>query len=215
MRDFSRTRWLVTALLLTAGGCSDDDPAGPSGDLSAAEATELAGIVAQLAVQQGFSAASSGSGAATAPAAAPSAAPVSFENSVEFTTGCPQGGTVDVRADISGTVDNQTGALDTNLSVVQTHSSCRASGGQTGTVYTLDGAPNLTVVMGVDTDPQTGEFDIAADFDGAVGWSADGRSGTCAMDLSVVSSGSTLAGTGTNTVTGTICSISVSSTIGF
>lgn len=215
MRDSSRTRWLATALILTAAACSDDDPAGPSGDLSAAEATELAGIVAQLAVQQGFSAAGSGSGAAAGPAAAPAAAPIAFENSVEFTNGCPQGGTVAVIANVSGTVDDETGAIDSDLTVVQTHAACRASGGQTGTIYTLDGAPNVTVTMGVETSPQAGTFDITAAFDGGVGWSVDGRSGTCSMDLSVASSGNTLAGTGTNTVTGSICGVTVSSTIGF
>lgn len=213
MRDSSRTRWLAAALLLTAAACSDDDPAGPTGDLTATEASELAGIVAQLGVQQGFSAA--GSSTASAPAGGPLAAPIAFENTSEFSTGCPQGGTVAIQATISGTVDNETGAIDSDLAVVQTHSSCQVSGGQTGTVYTLDGAPDLAISMTVTTSPQAGTFNVTGAFDGAVSWAADGRSGTCTMDLDVTSTGNTLSASGSNTVSGSVCGIAVSSTIGF
>ena len=50
---------------------------------------------------------------------------------------------------------------------------------------------------------------------GAVEWAAEGRSGTCTMDLDVVSSGNNVAATGTGTVTGSVCGITVSQSAGF
>ncbi len=212
MRVLRSTRPLAVAFALVAAACSDD-PAAPSNELTAVEAAELAAILGDLAIEQGFSASSSGT--AAAPAAVPSAVPVTFSTSVAFLADCPLGGAVDVDADLSGTLDVETGAVSTTMTVVQTHAACVAEGGETGTLFTLDGAPSVIVAMVLDSNAQTGDFAVGATFDGAVAWAAEGRSGTCSMDLDIDTSGNSISGTGTGTVTGSICGIAVSQSAGF
>lgn len=202
-------RWSAVPVLLAAAACSDD-PAAPSDELSPTEAAELAAILGDLAVEQGFSAA--GDGSAAAPTAAPAAVPITFATDVVFTATCPLGGAVEVDAELSGTVDGETGRLETAMTVVQTHRACVAEGGDTGTLFTLDGAPAVTVSMDLESDAQSGDYEVEASFVGAVSWSTDGRSGTCSMDLDVDTSGNNVTGTGTSTVTGSICGITVSQT---
>lgn len=203
--------WAVAVALVAATACSDD-PAAPSNELTAVEAAELAAILGALAVDQGFSASTSGT--ASAPAAGPSAVPITFSTSVSFVADCPLGGAVDVDADLAGTLDAETGAVATTMTVVQTHAACVAEGGETGTLFTLDGAPSVIVAMALESNAQSGDFTVGATFDGTVTWASEGRSGTCSMDLDIDTSGNNVTGVGTSTVTGSICGITVNQTSG-
>lgn len=200
------------AFAAAAAACSDDNPAGPSNELTAAEANDIVGVITQLALQQGFLALSE-SPAGTASPGEPAAAPAVFSHEVSFTTDCPQGGTVAVAVGLSGATDDETGAVDTELVMTQTHAGCQAPGADTGRSYTLDGAPSVTVSMAVQSEPDTGGFNATAHFGGAVDWSTGDRGGTCSLDLDIAVYGNALTGSGTSTTSGTACGVAIESTV--
>jgi hypothetical protein len=178
--------------------------------LSTAEAAALAAIVADLALDQGFSAA--GSGAQTAPTPGLAAVPISIDTDVQFNASCPEGGTVGVAAALTGTVDPDLGTIDLSMTVVQTHAACRATEPDSGIQFTLNGSPSLSVSMDLVSSAQ-GTYSTTASFTGGVEWDTDGRSGTCTMNLSMTASGNPASQSGSGSVSGTVCGIQINHSV--
>ena len=165
----------ITALL--AAAC--DDATGPGDTLSEAEATELAEIIfsqSVVAADQGGFAPASVSGLPVA------YAPVTVDTETSVTLSCPLGGSFTAARSVSGTADTETGAVDVDVSLVQTHTDCGVRGGESGTEFTLNGAPNVTSTQSVTTDG-SGAFTLSGGMTGAVDWVSGDRSGRCEISL--------------------------------
>ena len=109
--------------------------------------------------------------------------PVPVRGTFTRTLTCPQGGQVTVVGTTTGEGDRETRTLTTESNVVKTHVNC-AVGRRNGLTITMNGNPNIVVkatrkiVGGRPSGPQTlsqkGGFTYAI---------SDGRSGSCAIDL--------------------------------
>ena len=109
----------LLTLLGFAAACSNDGSGPEQEELTTQEAEALASALFSLTLGTGFSAAKGGG-----PAASPAQVPITFSQTASFTGACPLGGSVSVSADVDGTVDVATGALDVAMDITETHESC-------------------------------------------------------------------------------------------
>jgi len=190
---------LTAASLLVLSGCSDDSPTELLDDLTAEEAELMMEAIARAG---GVTIPD-----ASDPGAGPAAVVVSID--VENEVSCPQGGSVLVTGSFDGDVDEQTGEGEFSLDYAQAHRSCSVTAPSTGDVWTFDGLPEV----GVDFDllvTQDGFF-LDGIQSGTVGWSTDGRSGNCTIDVTYSVSGSETSLSGT--VTGSVCGHQISTSV--
>jgi hypothetical protein len=191
----------LTALL--AAAC--DDATGPGDALTEAEATELAEII----FSQSVVAADQGGFAPATVAGLPLAyAPVNVDNETTVTLSCPLGGSFSAARSVSGTVDTETGAVDVDVSLVQTHTECGVRGAESGTDFTLDGAPNVTSTQSLTTDG-AGAFTLSGGISGAVDWVSGDRAGRCEISLEYSGSGDGQ-GSLSMSLSGRMCSTTIS-----
>lgn len=190
---------LTAASLLLLGGCSSDGPTELLDDLTAEEAELMMEALAQAG---GVSIPDAGD-----PGAGPAAVVVSID--VENEVSCPQGGSILVTGSFDGDVDEQTGQGEFSLDYTQAHRSCSVTAPSTGDDWTFDGLPDV----GVDFDllvTQDGFF-LDGVQSGTVGWSTDGRSGNCTIDVTYSVSGSETSLSGT--VSGSVCGHQISTSV--
>ena len=188
------------ALVLTLAAC--DQSTGPSGNLSQADANELAAdmdAVSTLGTSDfGLGASFSVSVApGSASAAATTSAPIAINNTFTVTKQCPEGGQVVIAGTVVGTGDRTTHDLSLETNATRTDTNC-AFQTRDG-VLTLNGNPNIAykanlnivngLLSGVQTQTHKGSFT----------WARVGGSGTCDVDLT----SSFDPATHTATVTGT------------
>lgn len=200
---------LSAAVAIGLTACSDFTSSGDP--LSEGEATELAEVL----VGQGF-AGFSGFGAA-APMGAPANTDAKVTISIDDSGPCEGGGTValagsmTVEANDAGT----SGTLTFNYTVAPAGCEVTTTGGQ---VFTLTGDPNIKATgdftfSGTDTG---GAFEGSLNYDGKFAWeSSDGRSGACGVNLKAEYNFS-FSGTGSSgsaTLTGSVCGVTVNRTI--
>lgn len=199
MRIISRSLiGLTTALALTVVACGDSLTGTDAGvdELTNAE------VVAFVDVFFGaFDAAEADIDAQEA-AAAPAQVPQSFNFSAEVSVPC-ESGSLDVTGTIAVTFDDVTEYEDGRFEVSINPMSCLV--GEGTNTFTLDGDPRVDIVVDFTVDGD-GEH-IEGTMNGGFSFeSSDGRSGSCAIDVSFsfVSDGVSV---GVTTVSGTICGL--------
>jgi hypothetical protein len=186
MKKVSRFIAGFAALGIAVSACSDSGGTGTnSGDpLDADEANAL--------FNQLFSIGFGGISSAPAPMKAAAAEPIP-----ETTSSCPGGGSVTV----SGNVDaNSSGGT---FDITETISGCVVT--SDGVAFTVNGDPNIRITGDVTVNQTAQTVDIDMSMKGGFSYSADdGRSGSCAVDVSISVTGTSAS------VTGTVCGQSVS-----
>jgi hypothetical protein len=204
MRIISRSLiGLTTALALTVAACGDS----LTGTDAGVEELTDAEVAAFVDVFFGaFDAAEADIDAQEA-AAAPAQAPQSFNFSAEVSVPC-ESGSLDVTGTIAVTFDDVTEHEDGRFEVSINPMGCVVSEGTntSGTsTFTIDGDPRVDIVVEFTVD-EDGEH-VEGSMDGGFSFeSSDGRSGSCAIDVSFsfVSDGVSV---GVTTVSGTICGL--------
>jgi hypothetical protein len=192
---FSKFIGVTAALTLTVAACGDDITGINEGDtLSNAE---VAAVVAALSASF-----DSVGVAAGVPAAAPGLAPISFNESFGITVPC-EDGTLDVDGSASGTIDDETFASDISMEVTWDPNGCVVTDG-TNTI-TVDGAPRIELTLDWTSAEDVFTF-TGTEVGGFSFTSSDGRSGSCALDVTF--SLTSDVGGFTGTVSGTICGLS-------
>lgn len=199
----------VRMLALTASvafaACGDSTDLA-MGELSQAEAEELAGAVA-------FATFNSSGDMPQQPAMGmdgPQAVPFEFSSDFEADVQCPLGGTVAVSASliVTGDTETEVGAVSYNMG--QVHDGCAAMSDD-GTQFTLWGAPALELSFMVTSDGD-GLVEWDGAIEGAVDWMSGDREGMCTVDLEF--SGSREGDAAVNaTLTGSICNRQITKTL--
>ena len=109
---------------------------------------------------------------------------------LEFTVPCTMGGTVAVDALFVLPEEPVAGSFPEELAVSTTlvHSDCMERHAGTGITFTLDGAPEVEMSIGlsISTDPTDPGIELSGTVDGTVRWATDdGRSGSCRLDVAL------------------------------
>lgn len=200
MRTISRNFiGLTIALALTVVACGEDATGVTSGD--GLTSAEVAVVIAAL----GSAFDSVGVAAQQVAAAGPALAAINISENFSLSVPC-ESGTLDVSGSMDGTVDDQTFAMDATLEVSWDPNGCVVS--DDINTFTVDGAPRVTVTLDISSSEdivsisgtETGGFSFT---------SSDGRSGSCAIDVtfSLVTTATSV----DSTITGTICGLQASS----
>lgn len=190
----------AVASLLLLSGCSSDGATDLLDDLSAEEAELMMEAVAQaggVAIPDEMGGGESG----------PAAVVISID--VENEVSCPEGGSILVTGSFDGDADEQTGEGQFSLDYTQMHRSCSVRAPSTDDLWTFDGLPDV----GVDFDlvVTEGAFSLTGTQNGTLGWSTNGRSGNCTIDVAYIVSGSETSLSGT--VTGSVCGHQISTSV--
>lgn len=193
-------RYVALAAMVALAGCGDDDGVTP-GNLTEAEAQELAGAIFQQsfanALQLDYQ----------PPAQAPGGpALVTYSESVEATGPCPLGGEVTLQGVVDGDIDDETGAGTIEFSVDLVHALCGVQGDQ-GTQFTLTGNPGLGFDFTMETDGEE-NFGFSGEILGNVDWSTDEEDGSCGIDYDF--SGESAQGGFAFNTEGTVCGVEFS-----
>jgi hypothetical protein len=194
MRKAAKLFALGAGLALFVTACGDDGPTGTnSGDpLTAQEALD---VYAQL----NTAIATALGGAVPGPAASPGAA---MDPIPTVSADCPYGGSVTVSGDVNADNFGENGG-SIDFSLTEEINGCGVLSG--GTTFTVDGDPYIAMSGDINVTIDGMSYDISGtyDLDGGFSYTADdGRSGSCAMDVSV--------NYGTLSVSGSVCGQSVS-----
>ena len=199
MRIISRSLiGLTTALAFTVVACGDTLTGTDAGVDELTNAEVVAFVDAFFGA---FDAAEADIDAQEA-AAAPAQAPQSFNFSAEVSVPC-ESGSLDVTGTLAVTFDDVTEHEDGRFEVSVDPMACLV--GEGTNTFTLDGDPRVDIVVEFTVDGD-GEH-IEGTMNGGFSFeSSDGRSGSCALDVSFsfVSDGVSV---GVTTVSGTICGL--------
>ena len=185
----------VLLMMFTVTACGDDGPTGTnSGDAMTED--EIQEVL--LALFGAFNAL--GGPAAAGPAA------VSVDLGFDDQPECELDGFVDVTGDVTGEIDDVTGDTDFTYSLNLDPQGCEVPTAN-GSI-TLDGDPSLQFDLDWISTETTLSLDGA--YSGGVAFSADdGRSGSCAFDVTFIADVN-FQGGGSSSANGTICGISAS-----
>jgi hypothetical protein len=193
-----RSTLVTVATLSVLAACGgDDDPLGVnSGDpLTAAEIQAVF-----LAISESFNEMNSG-----ASAAGPARAPVAFSQSLSGSATCPEGGSMAGNGSASGTVDDETFVIDLTYQLRLSPAACAVP--TETAIITLDAAPYVQLDM--DFLLTETLIDISGTQSGGIAFtSSDGRSGSCAFDIAFSVDADLEGGSGTSSVSGTVCGVS-------
>jgi hypothetical protein len=197
-----RTAFAALILLVTAtvSACSDD-PTAPDGSLTTAERA----LLAQSLVSFGFDGAAGDPVGATS---GPAAVDVSLQ--LDLTVPCPVGGSVDISGSLDGSVDDANGDFDFDYVLQQTHRGCVVRSEDGSLELRIDGEPGTTLSYSMSATE--GVFSASGTLLGGVRYTAGERTGVCTADLTWSGSGQ-VDGGASFTLSGTICGVSVSTTV--
>lgn len=203
----SRPRFISTTLTAAAlaflPACGSDSPTGDTGDaLTMIEAQELVTAFFDLLELIDIPPLETG------PAAVPAAVPYGdlYDDVISGQMECDGSGFASLQGLITGDVDDPAGTADITATATATFVDC-VHIGETSTL-TIQGNPNIGIMADIVITEAT--IDITIEIDGGLSYTAtDGRTGTCAMDLTVTASASS-AGV-VEGLTGSACGINGSS----
>jgi len=199
MRTISRSLiGLTTALALTVAACGDSITGTDAGvdELTNAEVAAFVDVffgafdAVELDIDEQEA------------EAAPAQAPESFSFSAEVTVPC-ESGSLDVTGSVDVTFDEVTEHEDGRFEVSINPMGCLV--GEGANTFTVDGDPRVDIVVDftVDGDGEHIEGTMSGGFSFE---SSDGRSGSCAIDVSFDFVGDGVS-VGVTTVSGTICGL--------
>jgi hypothetical protein len=141
-----------------------------------------------------------------APSDGPQLAPVPIDEDFSDSAPCPNGGTLTVDGNVSGTIDDETFDADLEFDLKQDMNACGITTAS-DVQFVLDGAPDIDVVGSIVLAGESISGSLS--YQGGFSWEADdGRSGTCGVDVDVSVSSTSQTGT----ASGTICDLSISFT---
>ncbi|MDH3207044.1 MAG: hypothetical protein OEO79_10550 [Gemmatimonadota bacterium] len=185
----------VSVCLLSA--CADDPLGVNSGDPLTPE--EMQAVFS--AISETFSTLS------FAPAAAggPARAVISVNESFSATAPCDIGGSFAAAGSANGTVDDETFLLDLSFQLRLTPNGCIVAT-ETNTV-TLNGAPYVQLSMDFELN-ETQIVAVGTQTGGIAFTSSDGRSGSCAFEVSFSVTADLEGQSGSSSVSGTVCGVS-------
>jgi len=143
-------------------------------------------------------------------AAAPAQAPQSLSFSADISVPC-ETGSIHVTASVAVTFDDVTGDEDGRFEVTVDPMGCVV--GEGTNTFTVDGDPRVEIVLDFHVDGDTETVDATMQ-GGFTFESSDGRSGRCAIDVSIslVSDG---VSANVTTVSGTICGVNANTIAAF
>ena len=172
------------------------------GDLTEGEASELAAAVFMTVLASAEEAPDG-----PPPAAGPQAAPYTYTRDAEFAVECGLGGSVDVSASLDVEGDTQSEAGRIEYTMTQVHHGCRVAS-RNDVVFTLDGAPGLTVELVAENDGQ-GNAAFVGSLVGELAWETEGRGGRCEIALEFSGAINETAQTAEFGVAGSVCRASI------
>lgn len=200
MRQLKSITYLSLSLLVF-GACSDGPTGTNSGD--PLEEAEVQALLIALAEAYG--------GVNTVGAAAPmvSGAPspafsaVPIDASFNETVPCNEGNMV-IRGSMNGDIDDQTFLGSFDIDIEFDPSACRITSGTSS--FTVDGDPHIQLTATFTIGETT--FSVEGSETGGIAFTtADGRTGTCAIDLDFSSSINSETQAISSTVSGTVCGL--------
>ncbi len=193
------TQTTLFALLVGLAACDDGEITTVEQQLSQAEVAELLEVLAAVG---SFNPGVTGS----APQGVAGPQPVPFSFTVEWSFGCPEGGTVAATGSTSGDTEGQSGGLEASYNATLTYTECRGTSDE-GTTFEIDGS--LTTAIDFQLNEDT--FALQGTHTGTLAWTSDGRSGSCTLDLTF--SNTVTGTTQSSEVTGTVCGVTVNETV--
>lgn len=173
-RNFVRLIALVATVGL--GACGDGSDI-VMGELSEAEAQDLAGVVMVATF-------SSTGSVPTQPALSPDgpqAVPFTFAAEIDTTVQCPLGGNVGIAASLEVAGDTESSAGSVEYAMTQIHNACVVMS-ENGRTFTLWGNPSMNVAFTVQNNGQ-GVVEWAGSIQGVIDWQTDGREGSCSVAM--------------------------------
>lgn len=133
-----------------------------------------------------------------------------YQSSVDFVAPCPLGGSVAVAGDLAAEVDDETQDATIDYTLRHTHQGCVAES-ESGLRFTLTGAPLVTADLQLQTVGNLLSLD--GDFAGGVAWSTEGKEGVCTLALDFGADLDVAQESGTASLAGTVCGVTVSSSV--
>ena len=164
----------VFALLALTSVAACGETTFEPGDLTEAEAMDMAGAVLYATFASTQAPPQQQSGLA--------AAEYEYMANIETTVRCPLGGEVAVMADVEVTGETEAETVRVEYTMTQTHSSCVVQS-EEGREFTLTGDPSLAFNLVVEADGAAGVIEWAGDAQGTINWSTDGMEGSCPVSL--------------------------------
>jgi hypothetical protein len=190
-----RTSLVVAVSMSVLAACKDDPVGVNSGDpLTEAEIQAFF-----YALSDAFSAFS------TAPAAVgPAQATTSYDQSFDASAPCPTSGTMAASVSVHATVTDAPSVVDANYQARVTPSHCVVP--TEGGSITVDGSPYVQMALDFSITETSISFE-GTESGGIAFTSSDGRTGSCLFDVSF--SGTATSTSGSSSVSGTVCGVSV------
>ncbi len=172
-----KSRFLAMFLLLTVGAFACSDSTGTVGATDGDPLTDEESAAVLLELMEVFG----GFGATSAPAVSP-AGTIPIDESLDETAQCPGGGSVRLQGNITGTVDDETFAMDLEFQFTESINDCGVFHNEM--LFVVSGAPNITWSGDYMYSSQslTGTFSMIGGFAYTAG---DDRSGSCGIELNV------------------------------
>ncbi|MGI9629029.1 MAG: hypothetical protein ACR2QM_19515 [Longimicrobiales bacterium] len=199
----TRTTFLTASIAMLPGfvACGGDDPTGVQGDpLSEAEVQ-----VVFAALAGAFSSVGTPSQAPADGPLVPSFAPVDVTQTFDLSSECVGGGTIAAGGSISGTTDDESFAMDLLYDLTLAPSGCTVADEETSIV--VDGAPNIRIIMDILLNDLT--LSVAGSYEGGIEYTtADGRAGSCGINLAFSVTANNSSGASEQSITGNVCGVS-------
>lgn len=129
-----------------------------------------------------------------------------FEFDLTIESPCSLGGSVLVEAAITGEGNPAVQPGSVHYMMVQTHQGCSVAFGDAE--YVLSASPYLEVEAHAVNDG-TGTVTVYGSLVGSIGWQAEAKGGTCALDLAYTTSAASLDEITEVSVTGTFCDLAI------
>ena len=197
---------VAASLAFSLTACGDDNGLGPAIQLTEVETQEMLEVLGVLAFDGSFGIPGQAS-AAMATLRNPGIALLTVN--VDETLPCPVSGS----RHTTGTATINDDETQITANVTQSYANCAASS-ESGTLWTFNTAPNLTLGLNATNNPTTGAISLTMSFNGAFQVSSDdGRTGSCVITMNWNMSGNENDQTLSASVSGTVCGREVSQSI--
>lgn len=187
----------AAGLTMAVAACGGD---GPTGSNSGDELTQTE--IQALFNELGVAMASLGLGEPPTAGPSASAGSVPFEVDFNQSAACTEAGTISLRGSVNGNFDDETNTGDMSVDLFLDFNACQVS--SETTMFTVDGDPEIQFMADMAFTPTTVSID-GSQQGGFRFTTADGRTGSCAIDLTFSSSVNSETSEVSQSVSGTVC----------